>query len=125
VQARPLLKSSIAGLVALAVLLQACLLAAQRSLLAAPAAGEAAFSVICTEHGEVVLETDGRPAGHRAGCAFCPLCFHFGVGDVAILPEAAGVAVSFGPSHALALAGLDHAGGRQFFVLPPSRGPPA
>jgi DUF2946 family protein len=123
---RPVLKQVIAGITMLSLLLQACLLALQFSMMVAPKAGavEIALNVICTDHGTQVLPSDGTPSPRQSGCASCPLCLNSGAGNLAILPNAAMVAI-VAPSRVLAFD-LDydlHVVG--FLAHPPSRGPPA
>ena len=84
---RRMLKPMIAGLAILSLMLQACLVALQLSILIVPKAGaiDAALNVICTDHGAVVpprrrRRVTGDPVADRvryAGplvSAVCPFC---------------------------------------------------
>jgi hypothetical protein len=123
---RPLLKSTIAGLTMLGLMLQACLVALQLSAFVAPATGafDQALNVICTSHGAVVPAADQMPSERRSDCALCPLCWHVGPGNLVVLPNSSIETVLMPPralvfefSHDVELA--------NFVAHPRSRGPPA
>jgi hypothetical protein len=123
---RPIFKATAAGLTILGLMLQICLVAFKLSILVAPATGtlDSALSVICTEHGAIMLTGDATPGDRRSDCAMCPLCWHVGAGNLAVLPTpvvesilSPARAFAFELSHDLRLA--------SFVAQPRSRGPPA
>jgi hypothetical protein len=123
---RRVLKPLIAGLAILSLMLQACLVVLQLSILIAPkaAAVDAALNVICTLHGAVVPPTEETPSDRDSHCGSCPLCRQGGAGIFAVLPGPA-TDFMFSPGRALAFD-FDHDlhFGR-FLIRPQSRGPPA
>ena len=122
---RPTFRRIVAGLTTLGVALQACLLAVQLSVIAGPANGatEFAVNVICTDHGVQVLPADGTPGHQHSGCVFCPFCLNAGAGNLAILPNAAIVAI-VAPARGLVFDIDRDLHVVAFLAHPPSRGPP-
>ncbi|MBR0716886.1 DUF2946 family protein [Bradyrhizobium liaoningense] len=121
---RALFKHSMAGLVMLGVLLQACLVVLQLAVLAQPARADTAFTVICSTHGAVALDTTDAPDDHWPDCVLCPLCAHSGVAGLAIPAIVANViAFAIAPAWVPTIA----SGDRSSLALglpPPGRGPP-
>jgi hypothetical protein len=117
----------IAGLAMLGLMLQACLVAVQLSILVAPQAGAAdsALNVICSDHGAVVLiADDGAPGDRQSDCAFCPMCWHGGAGHFAVLPGTA-IGAVLAPARALAFDFDYDLQVVRFLAHPRGRGPPA
>lgn len=122
--ARALFKRSIAGLVMLGVLLQVCLIALQLAMLAAPARSEAAFSVICTAHGAVMLDTTDAPNDYRPDCVHCPLCATSGVAALAMPAAFSSAVVVFATAPARVPTIADDRSSLALGLPPPGRGPP-
>lgn len=123
---RRILKPMIAGLAILSLMLRACLVPLQPSILIAPEAGavEAALNVVCTDHGAVVPPTEETPSDRGSDCGSCPLCLHAGASSFAVLPGPA-TDLKFTSGQALAFDyDYDLHFGR-FLIRPKSRGPPA
>jgi hypothetical protein len=123
---RRMLKPMIAGLAILSLMLQACLVALQLSILIVPKAGaiDAALNVICTDHGAVVPPTEETPNDRGSDCGSCPLCWPAGVGSLAVLPGPA-IDLVFTPGRALAFDFDYDLHLARFLIRPQSRGPPA
>lgn len=123
---RRMLKPMIAGLAILSLMLQACLVALQLSILIAPKAGavDAALNVICTNHSAVVPPTEETPSDRGSDCGSCPLCSHAGASSFAVLPGPV-TDLTFTSGQALAFDfDYDLHFGR-FLIRPKNRGPPA
>ena len=124
VTARALFKHSIAGLLLLGMLLQACLIALQLAMLVAPASSEAAFAVICTAHGAVTLDSADVPTEHGPGCVHCPLCTPSGTAALAT-PVIVTHAVVFAIARAwILIIASDDRSPLALGLPPPGRGPP-
>jgi hypothetical protein len=124
VTARALFKHSIAGLLLLGMLLQACLIALQLAMLVAPASSEAAFAVICTAHGAVTLDSADVPTEHGPGCVHCPLCTPSGTAALAT-PVIVTHAVVFAIARAwILIIASDDRSPLTLGLPPPGRGPP-
>ena len=123
---RRMLKPMIAGLAILSLMLQACLVALQLSILIVPKAGaiDAALNVICTDHGAVVPPTEETPSDRGSGCGSCPLCWPAGVGSLPVLPGPA-IDLVFTPGRAPAFDFDYDLHFAKFLIRPQSRGPPA
>jgi hypothetical protein len=123
---RRMLKPMIAGLAILSLMLQACLVALQLSILIVPKAGavDAALNVICTDHGAVVPPTKETPSDRGSRCGSCPPCWPAGVGGLAVLPSPA-IDLVFTPGTALAFDFNHDLHFARFLIRPQSRGPPA
>ena len=123
---RRILKPMIGGLAILSLMLQACLVALQLSILIAPKAGavDAALDVICTDHGAVVPPTEEMPSDGGSGCGSCLLCWHAGASSFAVLPGPA-TDLKFTSGQALAFDFDYDLHFERFLIRPKSRGPPA
>jgi hypothetical protein len=121
---RRILNLMIAGLAILNLMLQACLVALQLSILMAPTAGAvgAALNVICTDHGAVVPPTEETPSNRGSGCGSCPQCWQ-GASSFAVLPGPA-TGLTFTSGQALAFDFDYDLHFVRFLIRPKSRGPP-
>ena len=119
-------KAMVAGLTLLGLMLQICLVALKLSMLVAPATGtiDSALSIICTDHGAIALTGGAAPEDRRSDCAMCPLCWHGGAGNLAVLPTQIIDSILW-PVRAFAFEFRHDLRLASFVAQPRSRGPPA
>ena len=82
------------------------------------------YVVICSEHGSSSLPAQDAPSDQSSTCSLCLLCWKFGAGGLAPLPQAAIDAI-VGPQQTFDLSGDPDRTVFRYSPHPPSRGPPA
>ena len=123
---RSIVRRIVAGLTSLGVVFQALLLTVHFSLLAAPKSEAADFvlGIVCAEHGPHSLPVDDPPPEKPSTCSLCLLCWKFGAGTLALLPQETIVAI-VAPTGTFDLVVDPDRPVVGFSPHPPSRGPPA